>query len=226
MNRMYQSPKGDTGTIAVVRVAIVAPTPLLRAGVRHLLDTPAVRVVAVVADARRLDDEPAADVVVVVGDERTLAAPPAVPGPLLLVLPAGVRVGASDVLRGRIAGLVGSEVGAAELTRVLSVVAAGGMHIAPEFGDALHEAGENTAPASATADLTPREVQTLRAVALGLTHGQVARRLGLTEATVNTYVKRIRAKLNAGNKAELTRIAIERGHLSGPVDGGRLTPYA
>ncbi len=30
---------------------------------------------------------------------------------------------------------------------------------------------------------------------------------------MNTYVKRIRTKLNAGNKAELTRLAIELGYL-------------
>jgi DNA-binding NarL/FixJ family response regulator len=222
MNRMYQSPKGDTGTYAIVKVAIVAATPLLRAGVRQLLDIPSVRVVAAVDEVARLDDEPEAGVVVLVGDERTLAAQPAVPGALLMVLPAGTRVGVADLLRGRIAGLVSTTVGAPELSRVLSVVAAGGMHVAPEFVEALYEGGESPAPAS-SADLTPREVQTLRAVALGLTHSQVARRLGLTEATVNTYVKRIRAKLNAGNKAELTRIAIERGHLPGPT-GTLLTP--
>jgi DNA-binding CsgD family transcriptional regulator len=37
--------------------------------------------------------------------------------------------------------------------------------------------------------------------------------MGLTEATVNTYAKRLRAKLNVGNKAQLTRVAIELGHL-------------
>ena len=37
---------------------------------------------------------------------------------------------------------------------------------------------------------------------------------GLSRATVNTYAKRIRTKLNVGNKAELTRMAIELGHLS------------
>jgi hypothetical protein len=35
--------------------------------------------------------------------------------------------------------------------------------------------------------------------------------MGLTEATVSTYVKRIRNKLNVGNKAELTRMAIRFG---------------
>jgi DNA-binding CsgD family transcriptional regulator len=37
--------------------------------------------------------------------------------------------------------------------------------------------------------------------------------MGLSQATVNTYAKRIRAKLKVGNKAELTRVAIELGYL-------------
>ncbi|MEK8143043.1 LuxR C-terminal-related transcriptional regulator [Streptomyces sp. M10(2022)] len=41
----------------------------------------------------------------------------------------------------------------------------------------------------------------------------MARRMDLTEATVSTYVKRIRNKLNVGNKADLTRKAIELGLL-------------
>ena len=46
----------------------------------------------------------------------------------------------------------------------------------------------------------------------GLTQGQIATRMGLSQATVNTYAKRIRAKLKVSNKAELTRIAIDLGH--------------
>ncbi|MBY8889480.1 LuxR C-terminal-related transcriptional regulator, partial [Streptomyces sp. PTM05] len=47
----------------------------------------------------------------------------------------------------------------------------------------------------------------------GLTHSQVARRMSLAETTVNTYVKRIRSKLNLGNKADLTRKAVQLGLL-------------
>jgi len=41
-----------------------------------------------------------------------------------------------------------------------------------------------------------------------LTHGQIATQLGISPHTVDTYVKRIRAKLGVGNKAELTRVAL------------------
>jgi DNA-binding NarL/FixJ family response regulator len=56
--------------------------------------------------------------------------------------------------------------------------------------------------------LSQREGQVLRQISRGLTHGQIATRLGISPHTVDTYVKRIRAKLGVGNKAELTRAAL------------------
>jgi DNA-binding NarL/FixJ family response regulator len=56
--------------------------------------------------------------------------------------------------------------------------------------------------------LSKREEQVLRQIAHGLTHGQIATRLGISPHTVDTYVKRIRSKLGVGNKAELTRAAL------------------
>jgi DNA-binding NarL/FixJ family response regulator len=65
-----------------------------------------------------------------------------------------------------------------------------------------------TARESPASLLSEREKQVLRHIASGLTHGQVARRLGISPHTVDTYVKRVRSKLGVGNKAELTRAAI------------------
>jgi len=63
--------------------------------------------------------------------------------------------------------------------------------------------------------LSGRELQVLRQISRGLTHGQIATRLGISPHTVDTYVKRIRAKLGVGNKAELTRIALDGRLVSG-----------
>ncbi|TCO54028.1 DNA-binding NarL/FixJ family response regulator [Actinocrispum wychmicini] len=68
--------------------------------------------------------------------------------------------------------------------------------------------------APAQTELSPREEQVLAQIAHGLTHSQIARKLGISRHTVDTYVKRIRAKIDAGNKAELTRAAI-LGQFSG-----------
>ncbi|MFG2529162.1 response regulator transcription factor [Streptomyces sp. NPDC048516] len=72
----------------------------------------------------------------------------------------------------------------------------------PEAGRMEPEAGR-TEPG-----LSPRERQVLRFIASGMTHGQVARRIGISPHTVDTYVKRVRSKFGIGNKAELTRVAL------------------
>lgn len=76
------------------------------------------------------------------------------------------------------------------------------------------DGGVTDATGVTDARLSNRESQVLRGVSLGLTHGQIGTRLGISPHTVDTYVKRIRTKLGVGNKAELTRIALM---LDGPT---------
>ncbi|KOV93008.1 response regulator transcription factor [Streptomyces sp. NRRL B-3648] len=64
------------------------------------------------------------------------------------------------------------------------------------------------APAPAPA---PRERETLRHIAAGRTYLQTARHMGLSTHTVDAYLRRIRAKFNITNTAELTRTAIALG---------------
>ena len=72
-------------------------------------------------------------------------------------------------------------------------------HLAPPPAECSEAEGPN---------LSEREEQVLRQISHGLTHGQIATRLRISPHTVDTYVKRIRAKLGVGNKAELTRLAL------------------
>ncbi|MFD3331217.1 response regulator transcription factor [Streptomyces sp. NPDC058700] len=76
-------------------------------------------------------------------------------------------------------------------------------------------AGPGPAPAGAgavvrqgVATLSPREREVLRHLVEGCTHDQAARRIGISQHTVDTYVKRIRSKLGAHNKAQLVRAAL------------------
>ncbi len=75
--------------------------------------------------------------------------------------------------------------------------------------------------------LSDREKQVLRQISRGLTHGQIATRLGISPHTVDTYVKRVRAKLGVGNKAQLTRAALLGrvvGELPSRTDADRPQP--
>jgi DNA-binding NarL/FixJ family response regulator len=109
---------------------------------------------------------------------------------------------------------VTKQVGDRELIQAVGTVAQGGFHVSPALAPKLHSELNNLGSPEPRV-LARRELETLRWLADGLTHGQIARRMGLTEATVSTYVKRIRSKLNVGNKADLTRTAIELGLLHG-----------
>ncbi|MFF1284802.1 response regulator transcription factor [Streptomyces sp. NPDC058299] len=59
--------------------------------------------------------------------------------------------------------------------------------------------------------LAPRERETLRHIAAGRTYLQTARHMGLSTHTVDAYLRRIRAKLDITNTAQLTRTAIAMG---------------
>lgn len=64
---------------------------------------------------------------------------------------------------------------------------------------------ETTTRSTHTTRLSPRERSVLTHISQGLTHDQTATRLGISRHTVDTYVKRARAKMKLGNKADLTR---------------------
>ncbi len=124
-----------------------------------------------------------------------------VPFPVV-VLPEGVAGDPVALVAAGAQAVIAEE---GELAAAVEAVLAGGSYLSP----AVLARVDAAAPPA----LGPREVETLRHLAAGLTHRQTAQRLGVTEQTVNTYAKRLRRKLGAANKAELTRKAAELGYL-------------
>jgi len=78
-----------------------------------------------------------------------------------------------------------------------------------EFPPSARPAGIMRDLARSRPVLSARERETLSYIARGFTHAQTARRMRVSTATVDTYVARIRAKLQIGNKAELALAALE-----------------
>ena len=121
---------------------------------------------------------------------------------------------ARSALRTGARGVITKEVGAATLLDAVSAVGFGGIYLGSPL-DALlfngareqHNGSADSLPAS----LTPRERDVLMMVARGLTHKQIGSRLNLAKATIDTYVHRVRQKVGTGNKADLTRLAIDLG---------------
>lgn len=201
-------------------VAIVSDQPITRGGLEQLAAAlPSFTVTASVASVAELDQAGAVyDVVVLDVPLRedglsiaTISRTAAVSAPVILSswdrppsLPTVIRAGAR--------GCVTRQSSQRSVSCALSVVAAGGFYVCEQLVNLLQ--AELSRPARANSHgLAPRELETLEWIARGLTHGQIAKRMGLSQATINTYAKRVRSKLNVSNKAELTRIAIDLGHL-------------
>lgn len=62
-------------------------------------------------------------------------------------------------------------------------------------------------------ELTPREQQVLRMVAMGKTGQEIAEALVLSPETVSTHVRNIREKLGARSRAHALAIALRRGEI-------------
>ncbi|MFD3492688.1 response regulator transcription factor [Streptomyces sp. NPDC058690] len=60
-------------------------------------------------------------------------------------------------------------------------------------------------------NLSPRERQVLAHIAAGYTHLQTSRRLSISQSSVETYLQRIRSKLDAPTRAHLIRAAVRLG---------------
>ncbi|MGA2319168.1 MAG: response regulator transcription factor [Solirubrobacteraceae bacterium] len=96
-----------------------------------------------------------------------------------------------------------------ELAQAIRTVARGEVYVSPLVAarlDALHR--------SLTDDeLTAREVEVLRLIALGHTSVEIARKLNISPRTVESHRARIHNKLGLATRAELVRYALGRGLL-------------
>jgi RNA polymerase sigma factor (sigma-70 family) len=94
-------------------------------------------------------------------------------------------------------------------------IAAGDMLIAPHITRQLVETyaqhHQATALGQQLDSLTNRENEVLRLVGNGLTNGEIAQRLVLSEATVKTHIKRLMSKLGLTSRAQAVVTAYESG---------------
>jgi DNA-binding NarL/FixJ family response regulator len=63
-------------------------------------------------------------------------------------------------------------------------------------------------------DLSPREEQVVRFVALGMRNAEVAEKLSISEQTVKSHLNTIFRKLGIRDRVQLTRYAVQAGIIS------------
>lgn len=194
----------------MIRTDILVASPIFLVGLHRTLTSAGIKVVAA---RTTIEQEPSwlADVVLIDVDALWVPEGFAYLAETVRYTPVLVldnrRAAAGDAcLRAGATGIVSKDETAEGLVEAVRAVIAG-TRVDAGHADAP-PSGERSVAAGQLSELSEREEQVLGQISRGLTHGQIATRLGISPHTVDTYVKRIRAKLGAGNKAELTRAAL------------------
>lgn len=112
-------------------------------------------------------------------------------------------------------GYVVKRAAATELTTAIRTVMRGGVYIHPDIAKQLVNEISRSEPIrpEKQKQLSEREWQVLRLIALGYTNQQIADRLALSVKTVETYRARIAEKLGLHTRAELVKFALQHGLL-------------
>jgi DNA-binding NarL/FixJ family response regulator len=130
-----------------------------------------------------------------------------------------------DALRSGASGFVLLDAEPVELLRAVRVVAGGGAQLSSWATRRLLEEFAST-PDSASyhleqfEELTARERDIAFFVALGLSNGEIAKRLVISPATVKTHVSRAMVKLHARDRAKLVALAYQTGFVKHHRGGG------
>ncbi|MCL6489766.1 MAG: response regulator transcription factor [Alicyclobacillus mali] len=206
-----------------IRVAMVEDHPVVREGLRVLLDlAPDMEVVGEAentAAALALVARVPVDVLLldlVLGQEDTIQLIPALrkeaPSMRILALssftdpPRMVRLASAGV-----DGFLPKSVEPDHLLAAIRQVAAGRVVLDRAIAEALRD--PDSEEAKKFAELTPRELEILRLLVEGLANKEIADRLRISERTVKVHVQHIFAKLDVRDRTSAAVLAIRHGWL-------------
>ncbi|MHB8243697.1 MAG: response regulator [Solirubrobacteraceae bacterium] len=107
-------------------------------------------------------------------------------------------------------GYVLKEAADEELVEAVRLAASGQSYLNPRLGARI----ASEPPPGPPDDLSEREVDVLRLIALGHTNAEIAQQLFLSVRTVETHRSHIQQKLRLSTRAELVGYALDRGLIS------------
>jgi len=205
----------------MIRVFVVASTPMMLAGLRAMLTTPDLQVVGETSIPGELPGElPTIDVIVV--DELLLevvrrAMTNNGNGTVALVVLTNNDEGPLSVLRTlslRGWSIVPLDATTAQLQASVVAAAQGFITLPTALADRLYEqrpVTETITFGSLDETLTTREREVLELVSQGLSNKLIARRLQISEHTVKFHVSSISAKLGASSRTDAVSRGVRRG---------------
>jgi two-component system, NarL family, response regulator YdfI len=208
----------------VIRVFIVAASPLARAGLENLLAARDVEVVAssgtIDALAEMLAD--AAPEVVLIDSSgepfeptlESIVASGLASDVSVVVLGDGISPGAStEALRAGIRAALPGDISPDQLVAALQAAATGLLVLHPSHANEGLPAGSASPRAldELAESLTRRELEVLQMLAAGLSNKEIAARLNISEHTAKFHVASILGKLGAASRTEAVSLGIRRG---------------
>lgn len=116
---------------------------------------------------------------------------------------------AREALQAGVLGYILKEAASEELVKAVRLAAEGKTYLQPELGARLAAEPEVPAPD----DLSERETEVLRLIALGHTNNEIADALYLSVRTVESHRAHIQQKLGLTSRSDLVRYALGRGLL-------------
>ena len=123
---------------------------------------------------------------------------------------------ARKAMQAGVLGYILKEAADTELVKAVRLAAQGRTYLQPDLGARM--ASE---PADVPDDLSARELEILRLIALGHTNIEIAEQLLISVRTVESHRSHIQQKLHLAKRSELVRYALERGMLDADQSPGK-----
>jgi len=192
----------------VISALVAAASPVIRAGLKSLVEETQACAVAGLAHPKELVEQAALlhpDVVLwqLSPEDDALTVVQTMPGQPVVLLTAGPAL---EYLRGGIRGVLQPDASGAQIGAALQAAAADLLVLSPE-------SAESHTASPAHSGLSAREIEVLKLIAEGLANKEIAYRLGLSEHTVKFHVSSLLGKLGAGSRAEAVGAGIRQGIL-------------
>lgn len=221
------------GDVEVIRVALCDDHGVVRSGLRRILEAEedlevvgeaaSVREAVVLAGAER-PDVFVMDIGLPDGNGITATIDVRRASPNTRVLVLTVHDDIAYLRRAFDAGADGymvKEAADVELVQAVRRVAAGHQYVHPSLGAALLAPDAPLArPGGPGGELSERETEVLRSIALGMTNTEIAEGLYVSVRTVETHRAHIQQKLGLRSRAELVRFARAAGLLADETPTG------